>query len=359
MSCKRFPRLARRLFSRFDSIQVYLSAGFVVLLMTSHNFATAQGEYAIAIHGGAGKMPASDVRLDRLEVLNRLTDQGMGMLESGESALQVVEAIIRQLEDSELFNAGRGCVLNDLGQHELDASIMDGRNLACGAVAGIKTTRYPISLAKKVMLETRHVLLSGSGADDFGRQLGLEQADEKHFITERQRQRYLRWKKASAARGPSENESESDSQTYFGTVGCVVLDRNGNLAAGTSTGGLMGKRWGRIGDSPIIGAGNYADNATCAVSGTGIGEEFIRHSVASDIAARMRYGHCELSQACRESMARLPDDCGGVICLDQKGNVMAHHNTPAMAFALANSKGVRQVQLYPETAASTPDVGDD
>ncbi len=358
--------------SSFSDCRIALVTRFhfrILVLFMSLNFSAltnpvkAEGVYAIAIHGGAGGMPSADVRPDRLRILNDLLDEGMAMLESGDSALDVVEAIIRQLEDSELFNAGRGCVLNDLGEHELDASIMNGRDLACGAVAGVKSTRYPITLARKVMTETRHVLLSGPGADEFGRVLGLEQADAAHFVTERQRQRYLRWKRASTGQfseatkllGDKSSTGQAvDEQSYYGTVGCVVLDKNGDLAAGTSTGGLLGKRWGRIGDSPIIGAGNYADNSTCAVSGTGIGEEFIRHAVASDIAARMRYAGAELESACQDSMARLPEDCGGVICVDNEGHVLARHNTPAMAYALANSHGIRQIQLYPNKQHEAP-----
>ena len=240
------------------------------------------------------------------------------MLASGATALDVVEAIVRELEDNEHFNAGRGCVLNELGQYELDASIMAGQSLACGAVASVTSTRYPISLARQVMLHTRHILLSGTGADEFGRTLGLPQATAEHFITPRQQQRWQRWKDAQTAdhalsnRMPDSQSVRSElGEEYFGTVGCVALDRQGNLAAATSTGGLVGKRWGRIGDSPIIGAGNYADNATCAVSGTGIGEEFIRHGMASDVAARMRYGGADLASAAAASMALLPEECGG------------------------------------------------
>jgi beta-aspartyl-peptidase (threonine type) len=262
------------------------------------------------------------------------------MLADGAAGLNVVETIIKQMEDSELFNAGRGCVLNEQGEHELDASIMDGKTLACGAVAGIKTTRYPISLARKVMTETRHVMLSGQGADQFSKLMGLEQAGPEHFVTPEQVKRLQRWKaKQSTSNLNSNPTPKEDPGIYYGTVGCVVLDKQGNLAAGTSTGGLVGKRWGRIGDSPIIGAGTDA--------GTGIGEEFIRHHVASDIASRMKYAGKSLAVATDETIAQLPEDCGGVICVDAKGNVIAKHNTPAMSLALAISKGVRQIQLSP------------
>lgn len=337
-------------------------------MLTPSNTVLAQSKYAIVLHGGAGGMPTVDSREKKLSELNRILDLGLAMLNQGNSSLDVVEAVIQQLEDCELFNAGRGCVLNDQGEHELDASIMDGRTLNCGAVAGVKTARNPISLARLVMSHTKHVLLSGPGADQFGQAMNLQQAGPEHFVTDRQRQRYLNWKKTTSLQqgvtndllsiGKREeapqfsNDGRSDESTYYGTVGCVVLDKAGDLAAGTSTGGLLGKRWGRIGDSPIIGAGNYADNATCAVSGTGIGEEFIRFSVASDIASRIRYGGQSLEAACRDSLSRLPDDCGGVICLDKNGLAVAKHNTPAMAYALADSTGIRVVQLFPENAKS-------
>ncbi|MFO0939720.1 MAG: isoaspartyl peptidase/L-asparaginase [Pirellulales bacterium] len=322
------------------------------IVATAHfglSFASAQAPYAIAIHGGAGEPTEPEYQAPKIEILNKLLDQGTKMLADGAQGLDVVEALIKQMEDSELFNAGRGCVLNEQGQHELDASIMDGKTLGCGAVAGVKTTRYPISLARKVMTETRHVMLSGAGADQFAKLKGLEQAGPEHFVTPEQIKRLERWKLKQKTSDNSQRSGPRDEpRMYYGTVGVVVLDKHGNLAAGTSTGGLVGKRWGRIGDSPIIGAGTYADNKSCAVSGTGIGEEFIRHRVASDISARMKYAGKSLSTATDETIALLPDDCGGVICVDHEGNVLARHNTPAMSFAIANSKGVRQIQLIPE-----------
>jgi L-asparaginase / beta-aspartyl-peptidase len=321
----------------------------VLLAMIAPKRVSGEQTYAIAIHGGAGDLPGPGLRVERLSTLSDLVDRGLQMLAEGAEALDVVETIVKELEDSEWFNAGRGCVLNDSGEHELDASIMDGSTLQCGAVAGVRTTRYPISLARKVMTQTKHILLSGLGADEFGAELGLEQAGPDHFITERQQRRYLNWKAKSAS--ARLKPDPADGTPYFGTVGCVALDTHGNLAAGTSTGGLMGKRWGRIGDSPIIGAGNYANNDSCGVSGTGIGEEFIRHGIASDIAARMRYGQADLATACRQAIAILPENCGGVICVDRSGEVIAEHNTPAMSYAIANAKGIRKVQLFPEELA--------
>jgi L-asparaginase / beta-aspartyl-peptidase len=327
---------------------VALLSGLLVVQVLASG-ARAQTPYAIAIHGGAGELPSKDSQAARLQILNELLDSGTKMLADGAAGLDVVEAIIKRLEDSELFNAGRGCVLNEKGEYELDASIMDGKNLACGAVAGIRTTKNPIALARKVMTDTRHVLLSGSGADQFSKLKGLEQAGADYFITPEQKKRWERWKaKESTSSLKSQLPLSPEPGAYYGTVGCVVLDKQGNLAAGTSTGGLVGKRWGRIGDSPIIGAGNYADNDSCAVSGTGIGEEFIRHRVASDVAARMKYASKSLEAAAGEVIDLLPADCGGIICVDTKGNVVAKHNTPAMSLAIANSKGLKQVQLFPE-----------
>ncbi len=306
--------------------------------------------YAIAIHGGAGGDPGkwdADTKQRRIEGVGAALDRGIELLKSKAAAVDVVEAVVRLLEDDPTFNAGRGCVLNERGEHELDASIMDGSNLRCGAVAGIRRAKNPISVARRVMSDTKHILLGSSGADEFAEMLGLELQDDDYFRTERQKSNWQLWKNKEPGvslhrPGP---QGPDEEQLYLGTVGCVVLDSLGNLAAATSTGGLMGKRWGRVGDSPIIGAGNYADNGTCAVSGTGVGEEFIRHNTAADIAARMRYGKQSLSAATQAAIARLPEDCGGVIAVDGKGNLSLEFNTPGMTRAAADSSGWRLVQL--------------
>ncbi len=312
--------------------------------------ASTTARYAIAIHGGAGGNPATwseEYRQRRIEGLRRALDLGVRMLDKGDSAVDVVEAVVATLEDDPTFNAGRGAVLNAQGEHELDASIMDGRNLQCGAVAAIRTTKNPIRLARRVMTDTPHVLLVGEGADAFARSIGMEQADASYFQTPRRR---AEWEKAQgqsqSRRSPVRRPGVSDRvEGYFGTVGCVVRDQQGNLAAGTSTGGLPGKKWGRVGDSPIIGAGNYADNATCAVSGTGIGEEFIRHQTAGDIAARMRYANVPLAEAARSAIAQLPAGGGGVIAVDHRGTIAVEFNTIGMSHALADSTGRRVVRL--------------
>lgn len=309
----------------------------------------AEGDamFAIVIHGGAGGNPAEwseEYREARRAGMGKALDRGVKMLQSGALALDVVEEVVRIMEDDPVFNAACGAVLNEQGEHELDASIMDGKTLACGAVASVRSFKHPISLARKVMTETRHVLLIGDGAEKFGKTQGLETADPSYFRTERRVEQWRRWKSKQSTSMREQNKPES----YFGTVGCVVCDAQGNLAAATSTGGLMGKRWGRVGDSPIVGAGNYADNGTCAVSGTGIGEEFIRRNIAADIAARMRYGRTLLSDSAKQSVGMLPENAGGVIAVDSKGNMVVECNTVGMSHGFADSSGTRAVRLTRE-----------
>ncbi len=306
--------------------------------------------YSLVIHGGAGGDPSKwseDYQQQRKDSLAEALDTGVKMLQSGKPALDVVEAVVRVMEDDPVFNAGRGCVLNEAGEHELDASIMDGKTLSCGAVAAVKTAKHPVTLARKVMEQTKHVLLTGRGAEQFGLKAGVEQADASWFITDRKRDSWLQWKAGDkdASLHLPKSVKPGEEQLYLGTVGCVALDNNGNLAAATSTGGLMGKRWGRVGDSPIIGAGNYADNRCCGVSGTGVGEEFIRLSVARDIAARMQYGGQDLQSAAAATIAELPEDAGGVIAIDNHGNIATPFNTPGMSRASANSAGLRSIEL--------------
>jgi isoaspartyl peptidase/L-asparaginase-like protein (Ntn-hydrolase superfamily) len=323
------------------------------LNMTSTAIAQAKKEFAIVIHGGAGGDPSKwteEYRQQRLDALSAALERGVELLSSGAEAMDVVEQVVRNMEDNEVFNAGRGCGLTEQGEHELDASIMDGRDLSCGAVAGVRHARNPISLARKVMSDTKHILLMGTGADEFAEAAGVELAEDSYFRTPRQLANWERWKNKQvdvSLHVPS-TILPGDKPLYLGTVGCAVLDKHGNLAAGTSTGGLMGKQWGRVGDSPIIGAGNYADNATCAVSGTGVGEEFIRHNVAADIAARMRYAGKSLQEATQAVVSKLPENCGGVIAVDGHGNVMAEFNTPGMSHAFADSSGEKSVRLARE-----------
>lgn len=309
-------------------------------------------EYAIAVHGGAGAW-ASLTEEDRAATeaeLRRALTLGRDMLSTGGSSLDVVERVIAELEDSPRFNAGRGATFNALGRHELDASIMDGRNLACGAVAGVSTVKNPVKLARAVMENTKHVMLIGDGADAFAKSHGLELAAPDYFWTPRQRERLNKWqdRHANVSQTTSDGDEAKAIEEHHGTVGCVALDRDGHTAAATSTGGLEGKLPGRIGDSPVIAAGTYADDATCAVSCTGVGEEFIRRAVAYDVAARMRYAGASLEEAVAAQFdERLRPNDGGLIAVDREGHIVIRFNTAKMARAAADSTGRLEATLGP------------
>jgi len=292
----------------------------------------AAGKYTIVIHGGAGTLNKSMPDSLREEYLKSLSESlriGKEILEKGGSSLDAVEQVIRFLEDDSQFNAGKGAVYTSEGTHELDASIMDGSNLSTGAVTLIKRVKNPITLARYVMEKTPHVLLGGEGADKFAEQMGLEIVPNTYFDTE-QRHKQL-----------------SKEKEKKGTVGCVALDLKGNLAAGTSTGGRTNKMVGRIGDSPLINAGTYANNKTCAVSGTGIGEEFIRHTVAYNVSALMEFKGMTLKQAADEVIFKmLKKDDGGIIAVDKDGNYSAPFNTTGMYRGVATSDGTFEVKIW-------------
>lgn len=304
-------------------------------------------EFAIAIHGGAGVEPArltEDQKLLHTAALERALETGRKILAEGGTAMDAVEQTIRVLEDDPLYNAGKGAVFNSAGQHELDASIMDGQTTKAGAVAGVTTVKNPISLARLVMTETRHVLLQGDGAEKFAdEQKGkrqIERVPNDYFSTEARRKDWLEAVEREKARREQSNKNK------MGTVGCVALDKHGNLAAGTSTGGLTNKKWGRVGDSPIIGAGTYANNESCAVSCTGTGEHFIRHSIAFHVHALMVYKGMSLDEALRHLTENvLEKDVGGLIAVDKEGNIAMHMNTPGMARAAADSTGKKEIKL--------------
>lgn len=307
--------------------------------------AAARPKFAIALHGGAGK---SSDRMTPEEIkavegsLGQALDIGVKVLSGGGTSLDAVEQVIRFLEDQPLFNAGRGAVFNAAGGHELDASIMDGKTKACGAVAAVRTARHPISLARLVMEKTRHVLLTSDGAEKFADEMQVERVENKWFDTDKQRRD---WERTQAAEAKKQAGASADSP-HYGTVGCVALDSAGNLAAGTSTGGIVNKKFGRVGDSPIVGAGTYADNATCAVSGTGIGEQYIRHAVAHDLSARMAYLKQPLKEAVHEVMHQTlrPGD-GGLIALAADGTIVMDYSTGGMARAAADASGRREVKI--------------
>ena len=313
-------------------------------------------EWAIAIHAGAGGVardaPAEEIDATR-EGLRVALELGREMLRAGASGLDTVEAVIASMEDNPAFNAGRGAVFTAEGRHELDSSIMDGATHACGAVTGVTTVKNPIRLARLVMERTRHVLFAGPGAESFAdSQSDIERVPNEYFSTEKRAESLEQWRaRQSAARASGEPgallATPDEAQRWKSTVGCVVLDQDGNLVAGTSTGGMTGKRFGRVGDSPLIGAGTYASNDTCAVSCTGTGEEYIRHSVARDIADRMRYGGRSVEQAAHEVIFDVlqPDD-GGVIVVDANGTMVLLFNTGAMNRGAANASGRFDVELW-------------
>ena len=297
-------------------------------------------EWSIAVHGGAGVIAKDEYESVKQEYVGSLTEAlelGKSVLESGGTSLDAVEQVVVHLEDDPLFNAGKGAVFNHEGRHELDASIMDGRTMACGAVAGVRTVKNPIALARKVMERSEHVLFAVDGAERFADRMGVARVEPDYFWTE---QRHEQWKR-------HQEEPDEPGFSARGTVGVVALDRHGNLAAGTSTGGLTGKALGRIGDSPIVGAGTYADNRTCAVSGTGVGEEFIRYAVGHRISALMEYGGMTVRQAAEEVVMRVlqPGD-GGVITVDRNGEIAMVFNTGGMFRGAADSGGRFEVAIW-------------
>lgn len=296
-----------------------------------------KAEWAIAIHGGAGVITRDKMtpEMDRnfRAVLTEALNAGKKILTEGGSALDAVENVIRIMEDNPLFNAGKGAVFNHDGKNELDASIMDGSTLAAGAVAGVTDIKNPITAARRVMTSSSHVLLSGAGASQFAKEQGLEIVPPEYFYTDRR----------------FSDLQEALKKDKNGTVGCCALDKAGNLAAGTSTGGMTNKRYNRIGDTPVIGAGNYANNNTCAVSATGHGEFFIRWTVAHDISALMEYKGLSLKEASElvvnDKLVKAGGS-GGVICVDKNGNIAMPFNSEGMFRAFATPNGKEGVFIY-------------
>jgi len=308
----------------------YLSLLLVFLLAchTTPKESMSKPEWAIVIHGGAGNIDASNFSEERqMEYKTKLEEAiqaGSSILEKGGTSLEAVEASIHILENSPLFNAGKGAVFNAHGQNEMDASIMDGGSGKAGAVAGVRHIKNPISAAIAVMEQSPHVLLIGEGAEVFAHDKGLEIVDTSWFYTEKRWQSYQKMK-----------------ENKHGTVGCVALDQQGNIVAGTSTGGMTLKMPGRVGDSPIIGAGTYADNATCGISATGHGEFFIRNVVAYDVAAIMKYQGKSIEEAAEwviQDKLKSQNAEGGIIGLDAHGNIIMEFNTTAMFRAFKSSK---------------------
>jgi len=306
--------------------------------------------FGIVIHGGAGTMSRKEMtkEMDSMyrNKLEEVIRVGYLILKNGGTSQEAVEKSINLLEDSPLFNAGKGAVLNSNGEIELDASFMNGKTLNAGAIVGVKTIKNPISAAIKVMENSPHVMFFGSGAEEFAMKEGLEIVDPNYFFTKKRIDELKRIKLDEKKSSFINDELKS---IKYGTVGCVALDKKGNLAAGTSTGGMTNKKWNRIGDVPIIGAGNYANNKTCAISATGWGEFFIRNVVAHDISALMEYKGLKISEASKivinEKVAKLGGD-GGVIGIDKNGNIAMEMNTNGMYRAHMNSKGDIVVKIY-------------
>ncbi len=319
-----------------------------------------QPEFMFVIHGGAGAIERSKMtpalEQEYRAKLTEALEAGYRVLKANGSGLDAIEAALRIMEDSPLFNAGKGAVFTSAGTNELDSSIMDGRTLSAGAVAGLKHIKNPISLARMVMAQSPHVMMVGEGAETFARQQGVAMTPQSYFYTER------RWKDLQRVKAEEEQQRKlpkksgrgardmSDYVDKHGTVGAVALDRAGNLAAGTSTGGTTNKRFGRVGDSPIIGAGTYANNESCAVSATGDGEYFIRAAVAHDISALVGYKGLSVQAAADAVLAKVKQlgGTGGVIVLDRNGNFATPFNTAGMYRGHIGPDGRAIVEIYQE-----------
>ncbi|MCH2043188.1 MAG: isoaspartyl peptidase/L-asparaginase [Saprospiraceae bacterium] len=303
---------------------------------------------ALAIHGGAGTILKSKMTPDKevayTNALQTALNKGYEILEKGGTALEAVEVAVSSLEDSPLFNAGRGSVFTAKGEQEMDASIMEGKDLQAGAIAGVKGIKNPIQLARLVMEKSGHVMLAAEGAVEFAKEQNIEFAEADYFYDQ---YRYEQWQ---ALRGSDSFQLDHSTKKdeKFGTVGAVALDLHGDLAAATSTGGMTNKKYGRIGDSPIIGAGTYANNNTCAVSCTGSGEFFIRSVVAYDVSCIMEYKGSPLTEACQEvvhkRLMKINGD-GGLIAIDKNGNVCLEFNTEGMYRAFKTPLE-EQVKIY-------------
>ncbi len=324
----------------FHSNRIFLVIILTAILIIPNQKILPQeinGKYTIVLHGGAGYInPNIDesVKDAYLKSLTEALNIGENILSAGGTSLDAVEQVVRFFENDTLFNAGKGAVFTQEGKNELDASIMNGKDLSSGAVTGVTIIKNPISLARLVMEKTPHILFAGSGADELGVKLKVETVDPDYFKVER---RYQEWKIKNEKKNKSNGE----------TVGCVAIDQYGNIAAATSTGGLTGKWAGRVGDSPLISAGTYANNKTCGVSGTGTGELFIKHTVAFHVSALMEYKGYTLHQAAEEVIFNImPKGSGGLIAVDKNGNYSMVFNTPSMSRGIANSDGVFEVKIW-------------
>lgn len=317
--------------------------------------------FAIVMHGGAGAILKKDMppELEKQysDKMKEALQVGYDTLKKGGTALSAVEASIKILEDSPLYNAGKGSAFTSDGKNEMDASVMDGKTLKAGAVTGVRTIKNPVSAARMVMEKTPHVLIAGKGAEKIAKENGLEIVDTSYFFVQRRWDQMQKAKKeekikldhSSDTSGSIQPLNDMFNDKKFGTVGAVALDKFGNLAAGTSTGGMTNKKPGRVGDSPIIGAGTYANNATCAISCTGHGEYFIRYTVAHDVSALMEYKGLTLEQAANEVVMKklvAAGGEGGLIGIDSKGNIAMPFNSIGMYRGFAKKDGKISVMIY-------------
>lgn len=306
--------------------------------------------FGIAVHGGAGTIARAELSPEREQAYRAALEdalrRGHHILKDGGSALDAVEAAVRALEDCPLFNAGRGSVFNADGQHEMDAAIMEGHTLRAGAVAGVSNVKNPVDLARRVMDDGAHVLISGMGAFEFAHREKVLLEDDEYFFDQH---RYDQWRQVAGSDVVKLDHSTADGKGKFGTVGAVALDQHGHLAAATSTGGMTNKRWQRVGDSPLIGAGTYANDGTCAVSCTGNGESFIRAVAAYDVSALMEYRGLPLNEAVREVVHRklpLLQGEGGLIAIDRNGHIVLDFNSEGMYRGQCGANGIVSTAIF-------------
>lgn len=326
----------------------WLLWGIIMTLSAATSAGAGQpGPVAIVIHGGAGTIERAQMTPEKEKqyraVLGEAARKGHAILEKGGSALDAVEAAVMVMEDSPLFNAGKGAVFTHDGKNEMDAAIMEGKTLRAGAVAEVSHIRNPIKLARLVMERSPHVLLAGAGAEQFATEQGMTLVDPAYFYTRE------RWEQLQRAQRRADAGQSVLIPDKIGTVGAVALDQAGDLAAATSTGGMTNKLYGRIGDSPLIGAGTYASNLSCAVSGTGVGEYFIRGTIARDVAALMEMAHKSLAEAADETihgkLTRM-GGAGGIIALDRHGNIAMPFNTEGMYRASIDKTGTLSIAIF-------------
>lgn len=318
---------------------------------------TMNSNFSIAIHGGAGNMAKKNLTPEKEAVykakLQEAINKGRTLLAQGAEAVDVVEEVIKILEDSPLFNAGKGSVFAHDGTNQMDAAIMNGKTLDAGTLTNVRTIKNPISAAKLIMKKSKFVFLSGLGAEKFAKENNIEIVDTSYFFYQPRWEEFIKIRDSKKVKLDNDNSSGmldpfNDSIDKYGTVGCVVMDRYGNLAAGTSTGGIVNKDYNRIGDSPVIGAGTYANNNTCAISCTGHGEDFIKLVAAHDVSSLMEYRKVNLKTAVARVIKKITaiKGRGGIIAIDYKGNIVMDMNTNGMFRASANQDGILEVAIY-------------